>query len=202
MAKQKTDAPPLRLVRKADIGKRIAFDRATFMALDLYARDSMKSFQELADEAFADLLAKHGRPIDLKEALRAVDPHDGRERQSDVNRQEADQAQAQMILPLPQCRALGVAGGIARRKHNGAHSHHRRATRGEHAARRLGLRPARRVLRLRPRIHQLRLCVVRVLRGSRARRRRQLPAEPDVCGRARRRKVLIVGGQRAARAHR
>ena len=69
MAKGKSDAP-LRLVRKADIGKRIAFDRATFMALDLYARDSMKSFQELADEAFADLLAKHGRPVDLKEALR------------------------------------------------------------------------------------------------------------------------------------
>ena len=30
----------------------------------------MKSFQELADEAFADLLKKHGRPTDLKEALR------------------------------------------------------------------------------------------------------------------------------------
>lgn len=53
-----------------EIGKRIAFDRATFMALDLYARDSMKSFQELADEAFADLLAKHNRPTDLKDALR------------------------------------------------------------------------------------------------------------------------------------
>ena len=53
-----------------EIGKRITFDRATFMALDLYARDSMKSFQELADEAFADLLAKHDRPTDLKDALR------------------------------------------------------------------------------------------------------------------------------------
>jgi hypothetical protein len=53
-----------------EIGKRIAFDRATYAALDLYARDSMKSFQELADEAFADLLAKHGRPTDLKDALR------------------------------------------------------------------------------------------------------------------------------------
>ena len=70
MAKRKTDASALRLVRKPDIGKRIVFDRATFMALDLYARDSMKSFQELADEAFADLLAKHNRPIDLKDALR------------------------------------------------------------------------------------------------------------------------------------
>jgi hypothetical protein len=30
----------------------------------------MKDFQELADEAFRDLLKKHGRPVDLKEALR------------------------------------------------------------------------------------------------------------------------------------
>jgi hypothetical protein len=53
-----------------EIGKRVTFDRATFMALDLYARDSMRSFQEIADEAFADLLAKHDRPTDLKDALR------------------------------------------------------------------------------------------------------------------------------------
>ena len=33
--------------------------------------NSMKSFQELADEAFADLLKKHGRPTDLRAALRA-----------------------------------------------------------------------------------------------------------------------------------
>ena len=30
----------------------------------------MKTFQELADEAFADLLKKHQRPADLKDALR------------------------------------------------------------------------------------------------------------------------------------
>jgi hypothetical protein len=29
----------------------------------------MQDFQELADEAFADLLQKHGRPTDLKTAL-------------------------------------------------------------------------------------------------------------------------------------
>ena len=28
------------------------------------------TFQELADEAFADLLKKHGRPVDLRAALR------------------------------------------------------------------------------------------------------------------------------------
>ena len=52
------------------IGKRVAFDAATWHALNLYARDSMKSFQELADEAFADLLKKHQRPTGLKDALR------------------------------------------------------------------------------------------------------------------------------------
>lgn len=55
---------------ESGIGKRVTLDRATWNALDLYARDSMKSFQELADEAFADLLKKHNRPVDLKDALR------------------------------------------------------------------------------------------------------------------------------------
>ena len=50
--------------------KIIAFDDETWAALDLYARDSMRSLQELADEAFRDLLDKHGRPTDLKAALR------------------------------------------------------------------------------------------------------------------------------------
>ena len=34
------------------------------------ARDRMMDFQELADEAFRDLLRKHNRPTDLKSALR------------------------------------------------------------------------------------------------------------------------------------
>jgi hypothetical protein len=51
-------------------GKRVQFDQETWNALDLLARDSMRDFQELADEAFADLLQKHGRPVDLKTALR------------------------------------------------------------------------------------------------------------------------------------
>ena len=67
MAKPKSTGPQR---DAAPIGKRVTFDRATWIALDLYSRDSMKSFQELADEAFADLLAKHGRPTDLKDALR------------------------------------------------------------------------------------------------------------------------------------
>ena len=51
-------------------GKRVNVDDETWMALDLLSRDRMATFQELADEAFADLLKKHGRPVDLKAALR------------------------------------------------------------------------------------------------------------------------------------
>ena len=51
-------------------GKRIQFDDESWAALDLLARDRMMTFQELADEAFADLLKKHNRPVDLRSALR------------------------------------------------------------------------------------------------------------------------------------
>jgi hypothetical protein len=51
-------------------GKRIQIDGESWAALDLLARDRMMTFQELADEAFADLLKKHGRPVDLRAALR------------------------------------------------------------------------------------------------------------------------------------
>jgi len=51
-------------------GKRIQIDDESWAALDLLGRDRMMTFQELADEAFADLLKKHGRPVDLRSALR------------------------------------------------------------------------------------------------------------------------------------
>jgi hypothetical protein len=51
-------------------GKRIQFDKETLSQLNTLASDNMKSFQELADEAFRDLLKKHGVPTTLKEALR------------------------------------------------------------------------------------------------------------------------------------
>ncbi len=51
-------------------GKRVQFDDETWAALDLLAKDRMMDFQELADEAFRDLLKKHNRPTGLKEALR------------------------------------------------------------------------------------------------------------------------------------
>ena len=51
-------------------GKRVQLDEDTWRQIDLLGHDQMKDFQELADEAFRDLLRKHGRPLDLKEALR------------------------------------------------------------------------------------------------------------------------------------
>jgi len=51
-------------------GKRVQFDDETWQAVDLLARDRMMAFQELAEEAFRDLLHKHDRPADLKSALR------------------------------------------------------------------------------------------------------------------------------------
>lgn len=52
------------------VGKRVQFAPETWQAIELLGRDSMKDFQELADEAFADLLKKHHRPVRLKDALR------------------------------------------------------------------------------------------------------------------------------------
>jgi hypothetical protein len=51
------------------VRKLIEFDAATWHALRLLAGDRMASLQELAEEAFGDLLKKHGRPVTLKQAL-------------------------------------------------------------------------------------------------------------------------------------
>lgn len=50
--------------------KLIAFDEDTAAKLKQLGRDRMATLQDLADEAFADLLRKHGVPLDLKDALR------------------------------------------------------------------------------------------------------------------------------------
>jgi len=50
--------------------KLIAFDDDTLGKLTQLGRDRTATLQELADEAFADLLRKHGVPADLKDALR------------------------------------------------------------------------------------------------------------------------------------
>jgi predicted HTH domain antitoxin len=49
--------------------KLIAFDDETMTALKQLSRNRMVTLQELADEAFADLLKKRGVPADLKDAL-------------------------------------------------------------------------------------------------------------------------------------
>jgi phosphoribosyl-ATP pyrophosphohydrolase len=50
--------------------KLIEFAPEVWLALDLLAKDTGRSVQELADEAFADLLGKYHRPVSLKDALR------------------------------------------------------------------------------------------------------------------------------------
>ena len=50
--------------------KLVEFDEDAFQKLTVLGRDRMATFQELADEAFADLLKKHGVPLDLKDALK------------------------------------------------------------------------------------------------------------------------------------
>ena len=44
----------------------LPFDDDTFDKLKQLARDRMATIQDLADEAFADLLKKHGIPIDAE----------------------------------------------------------------------------------------------------------------------------------------
>jgi non-homologous end joining protein Ku len=73
--------------------KLIEFDEDTFDKLKQLARDRMATFQELADEAFADLLKKHGIPIDLKDALRKS--------------AKLDQASAKQARPAPARRKRG-----------------------------------------------------------------------------------------------
>src|SRR3954471_23767567 len=62
---------PLRCKRQDnELRKLIEFDEDTFAKLKELGRDRIATIQELADEAFADVLKKHGIPIDLKDALR------------------------------------------------------------------------------------------------------------------------------------
>jgi non-homologous end joining protein Ku len=61
---------PARVRVGVALRKLIAFDDETADKLTQLGRDRMATLQDLADEAFADLLKKHGVPIDLKDALR------------------------------------------------------------------------------------------------------------------------------------
>jgi hypothetical protein len=51
-------------------GKRVQFDEETWTAIDALARERGMSFQDLSEEAFADLLKKHRQPVGLKAALK------------------------------------------------------------------------------------------------------------------------------------
>ena len=61
---------PARERPPGSVRRRIEFDGETWHAVHKLSLDSMKSLQELADEAFRDLLKKHRRPTTLKEMLR------------------------------------------------------------------------------------------------------------------------------------
>lgn len=50
--------------------KRVHLDGVVLQALELLAADERKGFQDLADEAFTDLLKKHHRPVGLANALK------------------------------------------------------------------------------------------------------------------------------------
>jgi hypothetical protein len=58
------DRPP------GSVRRRVEFHAETWHALHRLSLDSMRSLQELADEAFRDLLKKHRRPVSLKDMLR------------------------------------------------------------------------------------------------------------------------------------
>jgi hypothetical protein len=71
---------------KQEKGRRklVEFDQETWTALDVLARDRLASFQELADEAFRDLLRKHHRPVGLRAALKeSVKAETGGKRRGD-----------------------------------------------------------------------------------------------------------------------
>lgn len=55
------------------VGKRVRFDEETWTAMDLLARrDSMRDFQEFADEACRDLLASMDARLGLRTSSNAV----------------------------------------------------------------------------------------------------------------------------------
>jgi hypothetical protein len=54
----------------AMVGKRVEFDDETWAVINLLRQERRRSFQQLANEAFADLLEKYHKPADLKSQLR------------------------------------------------------------------------------------------------------------------------------------
>jgi hypothetical protein len=70
MAKRAVKKATKKSSRQELVGKRLQFDRETWNAIDVMARDQMKSIEEITEEAFRDLLKKHGRSADFREQLK------------------------------------------------------------------------------------------------------------------------------------
>ena len=51
-------------------GKRVQFDAETWEAIETVMHDAGKSFQQIADEAFADYLKQHKQPVGLMASLK------------------------------------------------------------------------------------------------------------------------------------
>ena len=75
--------------------KLIEFDAETWRALHTLALDRMNTIQELVEDAVADLLKKHHRPVTLKEALEASAP--GRARQQPASQRSAGKRAARNV---------------------------------------------------------------------------------------------------------
>jgi hypothetical protein len=71
------------------LGKRVQFDDETWQSIDAVASQKGKTFQELADEAFKDLLKKHHQPVGLKAALKESVGARGKSRRGKSSREPA-----------------------------------------------------------------------------------------------------------------
>jgi hypothetical protein len=56
------------------VGKRVQFNGETWEAIMAVARQRGRTFQQLADEAFRELLKRYGQPVGLKAALKESVP--------------------------------------------------------------------------------------------------------------------------------
>ena len=56
------------------VGKRVQFNDETWEAIMAVARQRGRTFQQLADEAFGELLKRYGQPVGLKAALKESVP--------------------------------------------------------------------------------------------------------------------------------
>jgi len=80
--------------------KLIEFDAETWQALHSLALDRMNTVQELADEAFADLLRRHHRPVTLKEALSASAGQQSREKHRKARRKSTHWPPSPRVLRI------------------------------------------------------------------------------------------------------